>query len=157
MIADFQKHKLPPRVQGTRDTCSLFAITSLADYECARQGTSPSPPLSEEFLIWAGNEASGLKGDQAMFYKAVHGLNTFGICAEERMPYADRTDAKRQPSEKARRDAKERSGRWNVQWIKRWDLRQRLTDAQLHEIKKALALNHPVACGFRWPKAAEGA
>jgi hypothetical protein len=156
LIAEFQKLGLPPRVQGERDTCSLFAITALAEYESARRSPSPHRRLSEEFLIWAGNEASGLKGDQAMFYKAVHGLNALGICTEESMPYADRSDAKRRPSEKALNDAKERSGRWKVEWIKRWDLQRSLTDAEIRHIKQALAQGHPVACGFRWPKEMKG-
>ena len=156
LIAKFQKLGLPPRIQGERDTCSLFAITALAEYECARHTPPPHRRLSEEFLIWAGNEASGLKGDQAMFYKAVHGLNALGICTEESMPYADRSDAKRRPSEKALSDAKERSGRWKAEWIKRWDVQRVLADAELRHIKQALAQGHPVACGFRWPKAMKG-
>jgi hypothetical protein len=32
LIAEFQKLGLPPRIQGERDTCSLFAITALAEY-----------------------------------------------------------------------------------------------------------------------------
>jgi hypothetical protein len=36
--------------------------------------------LSVEFSIWASNKAAGESGDQAMFYKAVQGLNVFGIC-----------------------------------------------------------------------------
>jgi hypothetical protein len=139
LIAEFQKLGLPPRVQGERDTCSLFAITALAEYECARHSPPPHRRLSEEFLIWAGNEASGLKGDQAMFYKAVNGLNALGICTEESMPYADCSDAKRRPSENALSDARERSGRWKVEWIKRWDLQRTLTDAEVRHIKQALA------------------
>ena len=156
LIADFQKLGLAPQVQGERDTCSLFAITALAEFECARQTPTTTTRLSEEFLIWAGNEASGLKGDQAMFYKAVHGLNTYGICTEQRMPYANKSDPKRRPSAQALADAKERSDRWKVEWIKRWSLERPLTDAELLAIKKALAAGHPVACGFRWPKALKG-
>jgi Papain family cysteine protease len=156
LIAEFNKFGLVPRAQGERDTCSLFAITSLAEFECARQSPQATMRLSEEFLIWAGNEASGLKGDQAMFYKAVHGLNTYGICAEERMPYANKSEPKRRPSAQALTDAKERSVRWKVEWVKRWSLERPLTDAEMLNIKKALAAGHPVACGFRWPKALKG-
>jgi hypothetical protein len=156
LIDEFQKLGLPARSQGERDTCSLFAITALAEYECARHSPPPHRRLAEEFLIWAGNEASGLKGDQAMFYKAVNGLNALGICTEESMPYADHSDAKRRPSEKALSDARERSARWKVEWIKRWDLQRPLSDTELRHIKQALAQGHPVACGFRWPKAMKG-
>jgi hypothetical protein len=146
--------ELAPRAQGNRDTCSLFAITAIAEMECA--GQSPRHRLSQEFLIWAGNEASGLQGDQAMFYKAVHGLNAHGICAEEWMPYAEKSDPERRPSAKAIADAKERSGRWKIEWIKRWGLKHTLTRTELLAIKQVLAKGHPVACGFRWPKEMKG-
>ncbi len=156
LVPEFQELGLAPRAQKTRNTCSLFAITALADFEYARSTSQPHKRLSEEFLIWAANEATGLKGDQAMFYEAVHGLNTLGICMEELMPYSDTTDAKRKPSSAALADAKVRSGRWQVQWIKRWDLNCPLSDTEVLAIKKALAQGHPVACGLRWPKALKG-
>ena len=101
LVPEFQELGLAPRAQKTRNTCSLFVITALADFEYARSTSQPHKRLSEEFLIWAANEATGLKEDPAMFYEAVHGLNTLGICAEELMPYSDTTDAKRKPSSAA--------------------------------------------------------
>jgi hypothetical protein len=113
--------------------------------------------LSEEYLIWAANEATGLTGDQAMFYEAVHGLNALGICKLELMPYELTVDASRRPSATAIADAKALSGRWKAEWIKRWDIRRSLSEAELASIKSALANGHPVACGLRWPKTLKGA
>src|SRR5579872_4777606 len=62
---EFQKRGLTARVQGDRDTCSLFAITGAAEFECTRKESDQHPRLSEEFLIWAANEATGQTGDQA--------------------------------------------------------------------------------------------
>jgi hypothetical protein len=148
---------IAPRAQGSRDVCSLFAITAVADFECARTDPPKGKRLSEEYLIWAANEATGLTGDQAMFYEAVHGLNTLGICKLELMPYELTVDASRRPSETAIADAKELSGRWKAEWIRRWDIRRSLSEAELTSIKRALANGHPVACGLRWPKALKGA
>jgi hypothetical protein len=53
-------------------------------------------------------------------------------------------------------DAKVRSGRWRVQWIKRWDVHRPLSDTEVFAMKEALARGHPVACGLRWPKALRG-
>ena len=156
LIGDFSALGLAPRQQGARDTCSLFAITALAGFECAKGISGPHVPLSEEFLIWAAKEACGKKREQAMFYEAAHGLNTFGICSEELMPYAERSDAERKPAAEALANAKGRSGRWGIQWIKRWDIQRSLGDAELRAIKGALAGGHPVACGLRWPKALRG-
>jgi len=152
LIPDFEKFGLTPRAQGNRDTCSLFAITALAEFECARSTRPPHVRLAEEFLIWAAKAATAHKQDQAMFYEAVHGLNTYGICSTEQMPYAKTTDANRKPSAAALADGKERSGRWQVNWIKRWDVKRPLTAGELQAIEKAIASGHPVACGLRWPK-----
>ena len=76
---ELQRLGLTARVQGDRDTCSICAVTGVAEVELGRQLHHKPPRLSEEFLIWAANKASGMNGDQAMFYKAIHGLNTLGI------------------------------------------------------------------------------
>ncbi len=154
---EFLKLGIQVRAQGERDTCSLFAITALADFEYSRLDLSVSKRLSEEFLIWAANEATGLTGDQAMFDEALHGLNRLGICSEELMRYEQTSDGSRTPSDQAIADAKERSTRWRVVWIKRWAISRPLREADLATIKRALASGHPVACGLRWPKVLSGA
>jgi hypothetical protein len=164
LTPEFQKFGLTACQQGDRDDCSLFAITALAEFELAKATTVQQPRLSEEYLIWAAHHASGTKGkgqgegegDQAMFYQAVHGLNALGICADKLMPYAAKHDPMRKPSAAAQADARQRGERWKIHWIKRWDLKRRLTDAELRAIKDALAEGHPVACGLRWPKKLSG-
>jgi len=74
LTPEFQTFGLTPDVQGARADCTLFAVTGLAEFEWARYGTRPPVRFSEEFLSWAADEASGSTGDQAMFFKAVHGL-----------------------------------------------------------------------------------
>jgi hypothetical protein len=156
LSADFEKLSLPPRAQGSRDVCSLFAITGLVNFEYAHSQPASHTQLSEEFLIWAAQKSTGKTSDQAMFYEAVCGLNRLGICADRLMPYANKVDAHRKPSAQALADARKLSERWNVVWIKRWNLTNPLTDQQLHEIREALANQHPVACGMRWPKHEKG-
>jgi len=156
LVSEFLQLGLTPRAQGARDTCSLFAITALAEFEYAKGTAGPHPRLSEEFLIWAGKEVCGKKREQAMFYEAAHGLDTFGICSAELMPYTDKSGAERKPSDAALADAKGRSARWSVQWIRRWDTRRPLGDTALRALKEALASGHPVACGLRWPKSLRG-
>jgi hypothetical protein len=152
LIQDFDRLGLAPLAQGDRPTCSLFAVTALVDFEWLRANPGSCAGLSEEFLLWATNDASGAPGDQAMFFEAVHGLSARGICRSELMPYAPTSDKMRRPTEEAIRDGAERAARWRVHWIKRWDVRRPLTSAQIVEIKHALNDGHPVACGFRWPK-----
>jgi hypothetical protein len=156
LAAEFGKLGIPPLSQGGRNTCSLFAVAGIADFERARSGAG-GERLSVEFLTWAANEAAGLRGDQAMFYEAVHGLNTLGICSAEQMPYEPAGDARRRPNERSLSDAKKLSASWQVQWIKRWDVTRGLAEPELLAIKNALASGHPVACGLRWPKRTKGA
>lgn len=152
----FRAFGLDPRSQGARNTCSLFAVTAIANYEYCRAATHPGERPSEEFLVWAANEATGLGGDQAMFYEAVHGLNTLGICREESMPYRASSDPAQHPSPQAIADAKTRAERWQVHWIRRWNVASPLSDIEFGAIKSALAADHPVACGLRWPSAQSG-
>jgi len=152
LAPEFQKLGLPAREQGDRDTCSLSAVTGAASFELARENPKKAHQLSEEFLIWAGNEASGAKGDQAMFYKAVMGLNSLGICSDTQMPYEAKSDPARKPSTAALKEARANAHRWEVHWIKRWDVTQQLSETQLHEIRHAIAEGFPVVCGLRWPK-----
>ena len=147
---------LTARSQGGRDTCSLFAVTALAELECARATPNQPKRLSVEFLIWAANEATGRGGDQAMFYEAVHGLNALGICADELLPYAGKRDAALPPSAAARADARGRAQQWQVHWIRRWDVKRPVSDAQFLAVRAALAAGQPVACGLRWPKVLKG-
>jgi len=149
---EFLKFGIQARAQGERNTCSLFAITAIADFEYSHSDLPIRKRLSEEFLTWTANEATGLKGDQAMFYEAVHGLNRLGICTADLMRYERTSDSERTPSDKAIADAKARSERWRVVWIKRWDLSRPLSAEDVVAIKRALASGHPVACGLRWPK-----
>ncbi len=147
---------LSVRTQGDRNTCSLFAVTALASFEAGRPSPAPAKQLSEEFLVWAANEATGLGGDQAMFFEAVHGLSTLGLCTEDRMPYGNRPRRGNRPSMEALSEARALSERWKVHWIKRWDVKTPLSDAQMVEIKQALASGHLVACGLRWPRSLRG-
>jgi len=156
LVPEVERAELAPRAQGKRDTCSLFAITALAEFESARVTKVRGQSFSEEFLIWAGRTATAHKQEQAMFYEAVQGLNSFGICTQALMPYEKTTENRHKPSAAALADAKARSGRWQVNWIKRWDVQAPLTDEQMTAIKQALARGHPVACGLRWPKSLQG-
>ena len=92
----------------------------------------------------------------SLFWEATSGLNKEGICSVDLMPYNMKPDPARKPSPAAIQNARELSERWKVQWIKRWNVTEPLTAVQISEIKRALAGEHPVACGLRWPKKLNG-
>jgi hypothetical protein len=160
LTAEFNRLGLIPQSQDA-DTCSLHAVASLAEFELAKRiaqsaSAQPNSQRSTEFLIWAARKATGKDHDQAMFYEAVCGLNRFGICREALMPEVASGGARHPPSPAALADAKPASNRWKDHWIKRWDLKRPLDEAQVRAIKEALAHGHPVACGLRWPKVLKG-
>src|SRR5208283_2538490 len=64
LIPEFQNLGLSPRAQGKRDTCSLFAITALAEFEYSKNNPAPPMPFSEEFLIWDVNRTRRSSKDQ---------------------------------------------------------------------------------------------
>ena len=97
--------------RAARDTCSLFAVTALADFEAGRGSGGPHPSLSEEFAIWAAKKATGKTHDQAMFYEATRGLNVMGICRDDLMPYREKPNPGEKPSPRALADARTRSQR----------------------------------------------
>ncbi len=59
LISDFQKHGLTALDQGNRGDCSLFAITGLVEFEIDQHTPGEHPRLSEDYLIWAADEAHG--------------------------------------------------------------------------------------------------
>ncbi len=156
LTPEYERLGILPQLQGDRDVCSLFAVTGVADFEAARHSPGPQPRLSEEFLIWAAKVATDKTREQAMFYEAVHGLNRRGICDRSLMPYLMSSDTHRQPSPKAIADARQRAERWQVHWLRRWDVSRPMSDGQFLGLKRALAKGHPVACGLRWPKSPKG-
>ncbi len=104
-------------------------------------------------MIWAGNEASGIPGDQAMFCGSRYtdcadpwylSCGVDAICKHVNNP-AER------PSREALMAARAHKN-WVVHWIKRWNSTTGLTDREMLSIKEALAKGHPVATGMRWPK-----
>ena len=152
ILPEWQRLELTPGVQGGRPNCSLFAITGLANFEWLRNEPTPPVRFSEEYLLWAATRFSESKDDGAMFYEAILGLNAYGICRSDLMPYVAKLDPARKPSEEAAKDAAGRGHRWKVHWIRRWDVTLPMTDAELAGIKQTIKSGHPVACGLRWPK-----
>jgi hypothetical protein len=148
----FTNWGLPPRAQGDRGTCSVFALTGAIEYALAdqqRRGT----PLSVEFLNWASNQAIGAAADGGYFSDLWKGFEAHGICTEAEMPYQGQFDASRRPSPEAVQHALElRGAGLRMHWIKPWDVKTGLTEDHLAEIKRTLRRQWPVCGGLRWPK-----
>ena len=148
----FLKWELPLRSQGSRGTCSVFALTGALEYALAgRQQTGTA--MSVEFLNWASNRATTNLADGGFFSDLWSGYESYGICPEACLPYSENYDAKLQPDEAALDQAKKAIGaNLQLHWIKPWDANTGLTEEQFFQIKRTLARGWPVCGGFRWPK-----
>src|SRR5690606_6238117 len=56
--AGYDRLGLECRSQGSRGTCSLFAVTAIANYEAAMKSPSRIERFSEEYLVWAADKAT---------------------------------------------------------------------------------------------------
>ncbi|MBN1845009.1 MAG: DUF2961 domain-containing protein [Sedimentisphaerales bacterium] len=149
----FAQWGLGPRVQGKRNTCSVFVVAQALEYALASR-QERATPLSAEFLNWASNQAVGAMQDGGFFSDLWRGFTQYGICPEPDMPYQDTFDPQQTPSPQAKDHARRmREIGFRLHWIKRWDPNTGLTEAQLAAIKEVLRRRWPVCGGLRWPKA----
>ena len=151
----FEKWGLPSRAQGDRGTCSVFTITGAIEYALAEK-RQRATRLSVEFLNWGSNRTIEVFKDGGFFSDLWRGFETYGICAEEDMPYKREFDPGAQPSpvvlERARRI---REDGLELHWIKEWNPNRGLTERQFAAVKETLQRRKPVCGGFLWPKKAK--
>lgn len=145
----FKEYGITVKNQGSRGTCSVFAVTGLIEFERANV-LNDATPLSVEYLNWATNRVEGTAADGSFFHYAIDGMSEYGICADDYMPYATRFSEKNEPSEAAKQEADTRKTGKQI-WIKQWDPNTGITPEQLMRIQQLLDKGHPVAIGFRWP------
>ncbi len=144
---NYARWHLEPRRQGRRGTCSVFTATAAYQYTLCRR-EDRGVPLSEEFLNWAANDATGRIDDGSFFQDVVDGFTKYGACRAELMPYAAAFDPERKPSAEALADAaKIRDLGFTVHWINPWKPQAGLTTEHLDEIRQVLALGWPVCLG----------
>ncbi|MBN2137352.1 MAG: DUF2961 domain-containing protein [Sedimentisphaerales bacterium] len=148
----FKEFALAQRLQGNRGTCSVFVVAGALEYAIAqKQGLAA--PLSVEFLNWASNQVSGDTRDGSFFAGLWDGFAANGVCPEADMPYQNTFDPERTPTSQDRQTAlKMLEIGFRPNWIKTWNINTGLTEQQLIDIKKAIAMQWPVCSGFRWPK-----
>ena len=148
----FEKWDLTPRVQGKRNTCSVFTVAGAMEYATANK-IGRTPRVSVEFLNWASNQAVRDNDDGSFFSDLWRGFTIYGACPEQDMPYQDKFDPNRAPSEEAKDHARQmHEVGLQLHWIKPWNPNTGLTDAHLAAIKRVLRQQWPVCGGFRWPK-----
>lgn len=151
---ELERLGLVPRRQGDRPTCSVFTVATALEFALAKRD-GQCPRLSIEFLNWAGNRAAGTDADGGFFSDLWQGFTNQGICTEAAMPYRPAFDPAAAPDGPVTTDAQtRRAAGLRLHWIKEWDVKTGLTDAQLDALERTLASGWPVCGGFRWPRRA---
>ncbi len=149
---NFQKWGLTQRLQGGRGTCSVFAMTGALEYGLASYQQTGTV-FSVEFLNWASNQATTNSADGGFFSDLWAGYATYGICPETALPYQKQFDPNLHPDTSVLGQALEATNaNLQIHWIKPWDIKTGLTEAQFQAIKRTLASGWPVCGGFRWPQ-----
>jgi C1A family cysteine protease len=146
----FNDYGINIKDQKKRNTCSIFAIVGLLEYEFARS-KGQNLDLSEEFLNWSSNIVGNNNLDGSFFYDAITALSEYGICEEKYMKYNDKYDKNIVPSLNATEDASTRK-EYTIFWIKKWNIYTGFNNDQLNLIINMIKDEHPVAVGIRWPK-----
>ncbi|MCX6367102.1 MAG: hypothetical protein NTX57_10385, partial [Armatimonadetes bacterium] len=151
---DVAKLKMAVRSQGSRGTCSVFAMTFCIEF-MLRKKRKLAEPLSVEFLNWAKNTATGQKKDGDFFDRIAAGYERYGMASESALPYAAHYNPALVPDALVLDKAKQ-TPRLKGHFVKSWSTKEIITERQVGEIKALLRRGTPVAIGLRWPKGGKG-
>lgn len=144
----FAQWGLDQRGQGARGTCSVFATVEALEFATSR-ASGQGGRLSIEFANWAANAATGRNDDGDFFHNIIRGIQVHGICPEPSMPYVKEFSAANAPSPQAIEEAARFRSENSVvfHWIRPWDRKPGLNDADLWHIKSVIASGSPVSAG----------
>src|SRR6266704_998682 len=146
---EFAKRNLDVRQQGKRGACQVFAMVGVVEYLLARRGEPVD--LSEQFIMWAANEATGLNRTEGFNPDLlIAGLKQYGICTESLMPYVPRNEAIVKPSAQALQDASTRTS-CKIISIKHWSSAIGFNDKDIAAITRQLDKGVPVTATLCWP------
>jgi hypothetical protein len=139
------------RNQGSRGTCSVFAMTFLLEFMYGTRLGTPVNDLSEEYLNYVANLVSGNTGDGDFFSNLDAGYQAWGIVPEAALAY--------QPVEvtTVSQDVLDRGKLWSrfrADFIKPWDTAKGAAQNQVDRAIAYLDRQIPVACGSWWPDSA---
>ena len=143
------------RDQGNRGTCTVFATTFLIEYQRAGMAGARggADALSEEYLNWAGNKATGEDSDGGFFTKFIRGYQAWAIATSAGMPYRATYNPKRPVTPSAMTIAAAKAMfpvRYPFTILKVWDDTKGMTPAALQHVLATLRSGRPVATGIWW-------
>jgi hypothetical protein len=153
--AEITHRGLRVRNQGSnRGTCTVFATTFLIEYQKAGMlGARGGRNLSEEYLNWAGNKATGEDSDGGFFTKFMSGYHAWGIATAREMSYRAAYDPQH-PATPNKATIAAAQAMFPVKYpftvVKVWDNTRGMTAAELQNALAILRSGRPVATGIWW-------
>lgn len=151
---EIRSRGLQVREQGNRGTCTVFATTFLIEYQRAGMtGAHGGDALSEEYLNWAGNKATGEDSDGGFFTKFISGYQAWGIARSMSMPYRATYNPQHPATPSAATIAAAKAMfpvRYPFTILKVWDDTKGMTRAELQSVLTTLRSGRPVATGIWW-------
>lgn len=146
-----KEKQLQVKQQGSRNTCSVFAITFCLEYLFATQkGFGIATDFSEEYLNTMKNVACNIKKDGGFFSQIDKGYKEYGIYMTGLVPYKPAYDPNYKVPQ-AYVDVAKKWDRAKSDFIKEWDTSKGASAAQIQKACQYLDQNVPVAGGFLWP------
>ncbi|MEZ4227115.1 MAG: proprotein convertase P-domain-containing protein [Polyangiaceae bacterium] len=86
---DLVQEQSPVRSQASRGVCSIFATVALMEHLYLKEGSTPNPDFSEQYLQWSVKSQHGAftntEGSNAR--SNLEAINKYGIPAEAAWPY----------------------------------------------------------------------
>ena len=135
------------RDQGSRPTCSVFAMVFLLEYMYCTRLALLEDDLSEEYLNYASNQVMGVDKDGGFFWQLDDGYQEYGIVPERSVGYEKSQVTTLRPVFVTRGKAWKRLA---ANFIKPWDSSSGATDKQIQRTIAHLDQNIPVAIGAWW-------
>lgn len=163
LTSSINNFKLKIRDQGNeRGTCSVHALTFLMEFEYARQNLGlVTNDLSEEYLNYAANLATGNNNDGDFFFNINKGYQKYGQAMQSQVPNKPYFDPSYKVDQKFLEAGAKNWPRLKPDVIKenasftsnKTDDGQPfgLNPAQFNYVLARLDETRPVAVGMRWP------
>ncbi len=145
----FRAYGLDVRQQGQRGSCQVFGMVTVVEFLLAKSGRQAT--LSEQFLMWAANDACHLNRTEGFNPDLLlKGWQMHGICDEADMPYIPRNETIVPPTEEAQKAAAKRA---HIRFtsIKHWSSPIGFTHEHLQKIINSLNKGVPVSVTLCWP------
>lgn len=143
------------RQQGRRDASTVFAFVAALEYAAvsATPEGVPAPDFSEQYLMWAANQAAGGSRSRTGGFDPealAAGLRAWGVCDEALMPYVDRDEAIAEPGDAAKAQGRQRT-RFTVETLTQGTMTGGLTPEVLAAATRSLDVGRPVVAVFGRP------